>query len=64
MVTTHMGLGSFLHALHNGGQGSDWVTKDEEMSHCEYDKCSAGEGGSSGGPDLGYQEPPERKCGF
>jgi len=57
--------GHFLHALHNDGQESDWVSKDGEMSHGEYDRHSAREGGSSGGSDLlGYQEPSETTCGF
>ena len=57
--------GHFLHALHNGGHESDWVSKNGDMSHGELDGCSASEGGSSGGSDLlGYQEPSKKKYGF
>ena len=57
--------GHFLHAVHNGSQESDWVSKDGKMSHGEYDGHSASEEGSSGGSDLlGYQESSKKTCGF
>jgi len=60
-----MGLGAVSCMLFIMMFKSDWVPKDGEMSHGEYDRHSAGEGGSLGGSDLlGYQEPSKTTCSF